>query len=88
MMDRIINFFYPFLSIGVIEFGSLITNMSNLLNAFIFLLQLSIGVLTIVKLWHEIKKKKFKSLENTEKTIEKKHPFISAILKYLQNFKK
>lgn len=88
MFNKLINNIYPFLSLGVIEFGTLINNASNLLTILVFILQGVIGLLTIVKLWKDIKSKRFKSVDETENEVKKKHPFILALFTYLQKLKK
>lgn len=88
MFNRLINNIYPYLSLGVIQFGTWLENGSNLLNLFVFLLQGIIGFLTVVKLYKDIKSKKFKSIEKTEKEVIKKHPFLVTLFQYLTKFKK
>lgn len=84
MFNKILGNVYPFLSLGFIEVGSFISNASNLLTLLVFLLQAVIGLLTIIKLWKDIKNKKFKTLEKTEKDAERKNPFLFNLLKYFK----
>ena len=81
MFSKIINNIYPYISLGIIQLGTLVENSTNVLNLFIFLLQGLIGLLTVLKLWKDIKSKKFKSIDIVQKETEKKYVFITQLFK-------
>ncbi len=81
------NRFYGFFSIGIIELGNLFTNFSNLLTCIIIILQIIIAMLTIVKLWKDVRTKKYKNLERTEKDLKKKKPFIFALIELIKKMR-
>ena len=81
---RILNYTYPYISLAFIEWGNIINQTSNFLTFGIFCLQGLIGLLTIVKLWKDIKGNHFISTEKTKKSVEKKYPFLTNLFKYLK----
>jgi len=81
MFEKIYKFSYGFISLGFIEIGSFISKATDLMNFGIFMLQALVGILTIVKLYKDVKAHKFVSTEKTQKSVEKKHPFLFGILK-------
>lgn len=81
MFDKFFRFTYGFISLAFIEVGQFISTCSNLLNFSIFLLQALIGLLTIIKLYKDVKGKRFVSTEKTQQSVEKKHPFIFGLFK-------
>jgi len=83
MFNQIVNKVYPFFSLGFIEVGEILRTSQTILDAFVLLLQILIGVLTILKIYSDIKKNVFKSVEKSEKDTEKKHLFLSSLIKYL-----
>ncbi len=86
-MNRIFNSIYPFISITIMEFGVLINNMKTFADCFVFILQISIGIFTIYKLYKDVKSKKFKNIETTEKQVKKQHPILVYLLTFLKNRK-
>jgi hypothetical protein len=73
---------------GVIQVGTLLENSSNLITLFVFLIQVLIGVLTVIKLYKEIKINKTKKTDNQiESEIKKKNRFLFSLLSVLKNFK-
>jgi hypothetical protein len=87
-MDKIMNRIYPFLSISVIEIGTLFQNANNIVSVLIFLIQVLIGVLTIVKLYKEIKiRKSIKTEIDIENEIKKENRFLVYLLEFFKNFK-
>jgi len=77
------------MSIIVIQIGQIIEHSQNVVNIFIFLLQLLIAILTITKLWHEIKiHKKNKTEQQIEDEVKKEKPFLFGLLTLLKNFRK
>lgn len=86
---KMYNKVYPLLSIGIIQIGQFIEQLTNSITLFIFLIQLLIGVLTIMKLWKEIKinnsPKTNTKLINEEK---KKYKFLTGVLTVLKKLKK
>jgi hypothetical protein len=89
MYKNMINKTYPFLSIIAIQLGQVIEHSQNVVNIFIFLLQLLIAILTITKLWHEIKiHKENKSEQQIEEEVKKEKPFLFGLLTLLKNFRK
>lgn len=86
--SNIVNKIYPFFSMGVIQVGTLLENSSNLITLFVFLIQVLIGVLTVIKLYKEIKINKTKKTDNQiESEIKKKNRFLFSLLSVLKNFK-
>jgi hypothetical protein len=86
--SNIVNKIYPFFSMGVIQAGTLLENSSNLITLFVFLIQVLIGVLTVIKLYKEIKINKTKKTdEQIESEIKKKNRFLFSLLSVLKNFK-
>ena len=81
-MRFIKNYSLSILSIFSINIFSLIEHFNLILNIFIFLIQLTIGILTILKVFQDVKTKHFKNLEISEDETKKQHP----ILFYLFNF--
>ena len=77
--------FYGFFTVLFIEITELIKFTEQVNALVIFILQIIVGFLTIVKLWSDIRAKRFKSLEKTEKSVEKKKPFLFNILKIFKN---
>lgn len=51
------NRYYGFFSLGIIELGNFFTNCSNLLSIGVIILQMAIAVLTIIKLYKDLKTK-------------------------------
>jgi hypothetical protein len=87
-MDKMINKIYPFLSIGVIEVGQIIEHTNTIISIFIFLIQLLIGILTILKLYKEIKINKSNITDlQIENEVKKKNRFLIGLLGILKNFK-
>jgi large-conductance mechanosensitive channel len=86
-LKSMFNKFYGFLSIGIIELGNLFTNFSNLLTCIIIVFQIAIAILTVIKLWKDIKLHKFKTLNQTEKEIKKKYQFLNNLTEILKKLK-
>jgi len=84
---KLIAKIYPFLSLGVIEIGNLIDRVNGCITLFIFLLQGVIAVLTIMRLYKDVKFHKYKNLEKTEKETAKRYPFIFALFEYFKKKK-
>lgn len=76
--------FYGFFSLLFIEVTELIKCTESVNTLIIFVLQIIVGFLTIIKLWSDIRAKRFKNLEKTEKSVEKKRPFLFNLLKILK----
>lgn len=80
------NKIYPFASIIFLEIGKLIEAMNSFVLFVVFVLQLTIGVLTILKIWKELKCcNRTLTAEEAEKEVKKKHPILTGII---QIFKK
>ena len=88
MFKNFLNFIYPFVSLSIIEVGTwfnqIIEFSNNILSFIIFLLQISIAILTIFKIYKDLNNKKFKSVEHSEKSIEKKNKLMFALFSYLK----
>jgi len=76
--------FYPFISIIAIEIGKVIENFNTIISVIILILQIVIGVLTILKIYVEIKHHVFKSIKETEKNVNSRYPFLTALYKFLK----
>lgn len=87
-MYKLMNKIYPLLSIGVIELGTFFQNANNIISLLIFSIQLLIGILTILKLYKEIKiNRTTKTTEEIEKELTTKNKLLVAILSVLKNFR-
>ena len=75
-MKLIKNYFLPFFSLCSINIFSLIEHFNLILNIVVFLIQLLIGILTILKVFQDIKSKHFKNLEISEHETKKQHPIL------------
>lgn len=71
-------------SISAMEIANLTANGFNLAS---ILFQVIIFLLTVRKLYLDIKLHKFKSLDDTIQKQEKKHPFITAVYNLLKRNK-
>lgn len=88
MFSRLINKIYPFITLSILEVQNLIHIFSELLNFTIILFQIVIAVLTVYKLYKDLKYHKYKSIEKTQNDVEKKNPIYFYILNFLKSFKK
>ena len=87
-MKNILNYIYPFLSIGILEFGNIINHANQILTFIVFLIQILIAFFTVQKLYYDIKSKKSKTIEQTESVIKRKHPILVYLLSFFNNLKK
>jgi hypothetical protein len=78
---------YPFVSLGAIEAGNLIHTLNEITALVIFIVQSLIGVLTIIKIYKDIKTHKYKSISDEAKKVKKKYPFISALIEFMKRKK-
>ena len=89
-MSSIYNKFYGFISLGFIELldiARITTLMGDFFNFIIVALQLVVAILTIFKLAQDIKNKRFKSIEQTEKSVKKKRKFLFVLVEYFKSIK-
>lgn len=57
MIKNIFSHIYPFFAIGIIEIGKIVDNFQNWEKFLILIFQILIGILTIVKIYYDIKTK-------------------------------
>jgi hypothetical protein len=92
MFNKLIYHSYPFLSFVFLEAGDILRNGADIargaFDVLIILIQIIVGILTIIKIWKDIQHKKFRSIGQSEKQEKKKHPFLTALLEYLNKSKK
>lgn len=75
---------YPLISLVFIEIGNFIRDANEIC---VFIIQITIGILTIIKVWKDIKKKTYKDVETSQKDVEKKRPFLFALFKIFKQNK-
>jgi hypothetical protein len=91
MFKKVLYHIYPFITSAIIEYADVLKNIvgyaQTALDIFIVLIQILIGLLTIVKIWKDIRHKRFQSIGKEKQKIAKKHLFLTALLKYLKSNK-
>lgn len=88
-MKFTLNTLYPVISIFTLEILEKVGNYLHSINEmFIFIVQVLIGFLTVIKLFHEIRKnKKVIDPEKLENKVKKEHPFLTSVLNLLKFWK-
>jgi hypothetical protein len=82
------NKIYPLLSIGFIQIGTFLETSANLISLVVFLIQIVIAGLTIIKLYTDIKANKKMTVTQAENKVKKEYPFLFGIFQIFKNLKK